>query len=68
MLLLDAAVVAFEDGDKRRAAELAAATRAALADVGEIPDPDDAAEEERLEAELFWMGPRRASGDEDGTY
>jgi ATP/maltotriose-dependent transcriptional regulator MalT len=56
-LLLDAAVVAFEDGDRHMAARLAAATRAALAEAGQIPDPDDAAEEEWLEADLFWMGP-----------
>jgi tetratricopeptide (TPR) repeat protein len=56
-LLLDAAVVAFEDGDTRRAAQLVAATRAALAEAGQIPDPDDAAEEEWLEADLYWMGP-----------
>jgi ATP/maltotriose-dependent transcriptional regulator MalT len=55
-LLLDSAVVAFEDGDRNRAAQLATATRAALLDAGQIPDPDDAAEEERLEAELFRMG------------
>jgi tetratricopeptide (TPR) repeat protein len=56
-LLLDAAVVAFEDGDRDRAVRLAAATRVALFETGQIPDPDDAAEEERLEAELSWMGP-----------
>ena len=56
-LLLDSAVVAFEDGDIDRAGQLAAATRVALYEAGQIPDPDDAAEEERLEAELYWMGP-----------
>jgi tetratricopeptide (TPR) repeat protein len=56
-LLLDAAVMAFEDGDRRRAAELAAATRAAIAETGQIPDPDDAFEEESLAADLSWMGP-----------
>ena len=56
-LLLDAAVVAFEDGDRDRAARLAAATRTALAEAGQIPDPDDAAEEEWLEEYLYWMGP-----------
>jgi ATP/maltotriose-dependent transcriptional regulator MalT len=56
-LLLDSAVVAFEDGDRDRATKLAEATRAALSEAGQIPDPDDAAEEERLEGELFWMGP-----------
>jgi hypothetical protein len=55
--LLDAAVMAFEDGDRQRAAELAEASRAAIAQTGQIPDPDDAFEEESLEAELFWMGP-----------
>ena len=54
-LLLDAAVMAFEDGDRQTAAELAAATRTAIAETGQIPDPDDAAEVERLEADLFWM-------------
>jgi ATP/maltotriose-dependent transcriptional regulator MalT len=56
-LLLDAAVVALQDGDVARAASLAAATRTALAETGQIADPDDAAEEERLEADLYWMGP-----------
>jgi hypothetical protein len=55
--LLDAAVMAFEDGDRQRAAELAAAFRAAIAGTGQILDPDDAFEEESLEAELLWMGP-----------
>jgi len=49
-------VVAFEDGDTSRAAQLVAAARAALAEAGQIPDPDDAAEEEWLEADLYWMG------------
>lgn len=56
-LLLDAAVMAYEDGDRKTAAELAAATRTAIAETGQILDPDDAAEEEWLEAGLFWMGP-----------
>jgi hypothetical protein len=30
--------------------------REALAETGEVPDPDDAAEEELLETRLFWMG------------
>jgi hypothetical protein len=55
--MLDAAVMALEDGDRQRAAELAAASRAAIAQTGQITDPDDAFEEESLEAELFWMGP-----------
>ena len=55
--LLDAAVMAFEDGDRQRAAELAAASRAAIIGLGQIPDPDDAFEEESLEANLSWMGP-----------
>ena len=55
--MLDAAVMALEDGDRKRAAELAAASRAAIAETGQVPDPDDAFEEESLEAELFWMGP-----------
>jgi ATP/maltotriose-dependent transcriptional regulator MalT len=55
-LLLDAAVIAFESGERARAAELVAAMRAAVADTGQIPDPDDAAEAEMLESRLFWMG------------
>jgi hypothetical protein len=55
-LLLDSAVIAFEAGDLKRAAQLATAMRAAVAEAGVIPDPDDAAEEELLETRLFWMG------------
>jgi tetratricopeptide (TPR) repeat protein len=55
--MLDAAVMALADGDRKRAAELAAAFRAAIAQTGQIPDPDDAFEEESLEAELFRTGP-----------
>jgi ATP/maltotriose-dependent transcriptional regulator MalT len=55
-LLLDAAVIAFESGDTKQAARLAASVREALAESGQVPDPDDAAEEELLEARLFWMG------------
>ena len=56
-LLLDAAVVALEAGEIRRAAQMATAMHAALAESGLVPDPDDAAEEELLEAQLYWMGP-----------
>jgi ATP/maltotriose-dependent transcriptional regulator MalT len=56
-LLLDAAVIAFESGDTERAAQLAAAMRAAVAEAGQVPDPDDQAEAERLEASLSWIGP-----------
>jgi hypothetical protein len=56
-LLLDAAVIAFEAGETERAAQLATAMRAAVAEAGQVPDPDDQAEEELLEARLFWMGP-----------
>jgi hypothetical protein len=55
-LLLDAAVNAFEAGELNRAAQLAMAMRTAVAGAGLIPDPDDAAEEEVLETQLFWMG------------
>jgi len=57
LLLLDAAVMALEEGDRSGAARLAAATRTAFAEAGQIPDPDDAAEAEWLEADLYWMGP-----------
>lgn len=52
-LLLDAAVIAFESGDSEQAARLAGAMRVALAAIGQIPDPDDAAEEELLQARLL---------------
>ena len=55
-LLLDAAVVAFEDGDRSRSIELAEATHAAMAATGQILDPDDAAEEEWLRSLLFVIG------------
>ena len=55
-LLLDAAVIAYEAGDRERAAQLAIGMRVALGEAGVIPDPDDAAEEELLETRLFWMG------------
>lgn len=55
-LLLDAAVVALEDGLRDRAVQLADATQAAFAAAGQILDPDDAAEEERLRSLLFEMG------------
>ena len=55
-LLLDAAVVAFEDGDRSRSIELAEATRAAMAATGQILDPDDAAEEEWLRSLLLVIG------------
>jgi tetratricopeptide (TPR) repeat protein len=51
-LLQDAAVLAFEDGDRDRAVELVAATHAAFAAAGQIPDPDDAAELEALQSRL----------------
>jgi hypothetical protein len=56
-LLLDAAVIAFESGEIEQAARLAEAVRAALAVAGQIPDPDDAAEEELLETKLFRVRP-----------
>src|ERR1700674_461656 len=55
-LLLDAAVIAFDAGDRALAARLATAMHVALAEAGVIPDPDDAAEAELLETRLSWMG------------
>jgi tetratricopeptide (TPR) repeat protein len=51
-LLLDAAFLALEAGDRRRAAQLAAATQAAFFAGGEVPDPDDAAEQDLLQSRL----------------
>lgn len=51
-LLQDAAVLAFEDGDRDRAAQLVADTQAGFASAGQIPDPDDAAELEALQSGL----------------
>jgi tetratricopeptide (TPR) repeat protein len=51
-LLQDAAVLAFEDGDRERAAELVASTQAAFLSAGQIPDPDDLAELEALQSRL----------------
>ena len=56
-LLLDAAVVAFEDGDSRKSAELEAAARAAILAAGQVLDPDDAAEQDFLQLRLFQVGP-----------
>jgi tetratricopeptide (TPR) repeat protein len=55
-LLLDAAVVAFEEGERPRAVRLAEATQAAVATMGRILDPDDAAEVEWLRSVLFVVG------------
>jgi tetratricopeptide (TPR) repeat protein len=51
-LLLDAAVVALEDGDRHGAARLAAAMQAAVFAAGQILDPDDAAEHDLLQLRL----------------
>ena len=51
-LVGDAAVVAAEEDDPERAARLAGAANAAFAARGQVPDPDDAAEQERLRARL----------------
>ena len=51
-LVGDAAVVAAEEGETERAARLAAAAQAAFRARGQVPDPDDAAEQERLRAHL----------------
>jgi tetratricopeptide (TPR) repeat protein len=67
-LLLDAAVIAFETGDRERAARLATAMRVALADAGVIPDPDDAAEEELLETRLSERNLGVHSSDADATH
>jgi hypothetical protein len=55
-LLLDAAVLAFEDGDRGRSVELVEAAHAEVAASGQILDPDDAAEEEWLRSLLFVIG------------
>jgi len=49
-LVGDAAVVAAEEGDAERAALLAGAAQATFRAAGQVPDPDDAAEQERLTA------------------
>jgi len=51
-LVGDAAVVAAEDGDLDRATRLFGAASAAFAAAGEVPDPDDAAEQDSLRASL----------------
>jgi tetratricopeptide (TPR) repeat protein len=68
-LVADAAVVAAEEGDPSRAARLFGAARAAFAAAGEIPDPDDAAEQELLEARLVEaLGQERfAATSEEGA-
>src|ERR1700693_1731825 len=55
-LLLDAAVIAFESGERERAAQLASAMRAAVAEAGQVPDPDDQAEADLLDSRLFLDG------------
>ena len=55
-LLLDAAVMAFEDGERDTAVQLAGAMEAAFAAADQILDPDDAAEAERLRSLLFVIG------------
>jgi len=61
LLLLDAAVLAFEDGDRAGAAKLVADARAALYSTGQIPDPDDAAELEALQSRLLELGASRSA-------
>lgn len=56
-LLLDAAVVALEDGDSRSSAELEAAARALIVGAGQVLDPDDAAEQKCLQLRLLQVGP-----------
>lgn len=55
-LLLDAAVMALEDGDRDAAARLVAAMHAAVAEAGQVPDPDDAAEEDQVRFRLLELG------------
>jgi hypothetical protein len=55
-LLLDAAVLALEDGDRDSAASLVYAMHAALAAAGEVPDPDDATEEDWVRYRLLELG------------
>ena len=52
-LLGDAAVLALEDGHAARAARLAGAAAAALEAAGQVPDPDDAAEQVWLRGRLL---------------
>ncbi|GAC1581685.1 MAG: hypothetical protein NVS3B18_15230 [Candidatus Dormibacteria bacterium] len=52
-LIADAAVIAAEIGDLKQAARLFGASRAAGIAAGQVPDPDDAAEQERLRDQLI---------------
>jgi hypothetical protein len=56
-LLLDSAVLALEMGDAARAAQLLKETDARFAAAGQIPDPDDAAEEEWMRTRLQGVVP-----------
>jgi tetratricopeptide (TPR) repeat protein len=51
-LVGDLAVIAAVDGDATTAARLAGAAAAAFAASGQVPDPDDAAEQQRLRDQL----------------
>jgi hypothetical protein len=51
-LIGDAAVISAEEGETERAARLAGAADAAFVAGGQVPDPDDAAEQDRLRAKL----------------
>ena len=51
-LVGDSAVIAAEEDNAERAARLAGAAHSAFVAAGQIPDPDDAAEQERLLAKL----------------
>ncbi len=51
-LVGDSAVIAAEEGNAERAAQLAGAARSAFVVAGQVPDPDDAAEQEQLIASL----------------
>lgn len=52
-LVVDAAVLTMVDGDPSTAARLAGSASAAFGSLGQMPDPDDAAEQDRLRDRLI---------------
>ena len=69
-LAADAAAIAAEDGDAERAARLLGAAEAAFAAAGQIPDPDDAADQQQLRerlAQLLGDERSRAARDEGAS-